>query len=59
MVCWSEVRSGLVSRSFGFSTGAGGFVGLVLSFYSTRRLWDWTGLFLYIYPHAFACSFFF
>jgi hypothetical protein len=28
------------------------------SFNSTRRLWDWTGLFLYIYPHAFACSFF-
>jgi hypothetical protein len=32
---------------------------LLGSFYSTQRFWDWTGLFLYIYPHAFACSFLF
>jgi hypothetical protein len=50
---------GLVSRFFlVFSLALAVLSFLVLFFYSTRRLWDWTGLFLYIYPHAFACSFF-
>jgi hypothetical protein len=47
MVRWSEIWFGLVSRFFGFSTGAGGFNVLVLSirrFDAATLGLDWTFL---------------